>query len=257
MVCVDEAYIRKLACEATEMHSLGVKLPVSLVSTAPKKFQETAPNSKMSKNKKKKLKKKAKRQNELLKKQMEQIEEMEERDKLVDNSTTTTTTAKENGDSQMDETSSKDQESTVNADNIEDYDYYDDDEEESAEENEKDNSSRDNNKETTTTSSEEHQPPASGDLPMESTQSEVVDNLAGGEKMSEGSASPTSKNSENSNNISLNEIEKCCGEGALPSSTTDTEMSPVSPLSKDTSTDPLATNLKFRNEGTNHSINNN
>ncbi|XP_043795895.1 SRSF protein kinase 3 isoform X2 [Apis laboriosa] len=83
LVCVDEAYIRKLACEATELHSLGMKLPVSLISTAPKEFQEPTPNSKMSKNKKKKLKKKAKRQNELLKKQMEQIEELEEQDKLA------------------------------------------------------------------------------------------------------------------------------------------------------------------------------
>lgn len=83
LVCVDECYIRKLACEATELHSLGMKLPVSLISTAPKEFQEPVPNSKMSKNKKKKLKKKAKRQNELLKKQMEQIEELEEQDKLT------------------------------------------------------------------------------------------------------------------------------------------------------------------------------
>ncbi|XP_014225671.1 SRSF protein kinase 3 isoform X2 [Trichogramma pretiosum] len=87
LICVDESYIRKLACEATELHSLGLKLPASLVSTAPKKFQEPVPNAKMSKNKKKRLKKKAKRQNELIKKQMEQIEEMEEQ------------TPKENGES--------------------------------------------------------------------------------------------------------------------------------------------------------------
>lgn len=78
LVCVDENYIRKLASEATELHTMGIKLPVSLVSTAPKEFQEPNPNAKMSKSKKKKLKKKAKRQTELLKKQMEQIEEMEE-----------------------------------------------------------------------------------------------------------------------------------------------------------------------------------
>lgn len=88
---MDETYIRKLASEATELHSLGLKLPVSLISTAPKEFQEPTPHSKMSKNKKKKLKKKAKRQNELLKKQMEQIEEIEEQDK-------TTGDTKENGD---------------------------------------------------------------------------------------------------------------------------------------------------------------
>lgn len=75
LVCVDENYIRKLASEATELHTMGLKLPVSLVSTAPR--EEPDPNVKMSKNKKKKLKKKAKRQTELLKKQMEQIEETE------------------------------------------------------------------------------------------------------------------------------------------------------------------------------------
>ncbi|KAG7188113.1 hypothetical protein KM043_015960 [Ampulex compressa] len=108
LICVDETYIRKLACEATELHSLGVKLPVSLISTAPKEFQEPTPHSKMSRNKKKKLKKKAKRQNELLKKQMEQIEEIEEQNKLA-NST------KENGEL---ETNSPDQE--LNTESIED-----------------------------------------------------------------------------------------------------------------------------------------
>lgn len=78
LLCVSESYIRKLACEATELHSTGSKLPISLISTAPKEFQEVTPNSKMSKNKKKKLKRKAKRHNELLKKQMQQIEELEE-----------------------------------------------------------------------------------------------------------------------------------------------------------------------------------
>ncbi|CAG9767834.1 unnamed protein product [Ceutorhynchus assimilis] len=85
LVCVSEEYIRRLACEAAEMHQLGVKLPTSLISTAP---PQEAPPQKMSKNKKKKLKKKAKRQNELLKKQMEQIIEIEEKKKV----------SKENGD---------------------------------------------------------------------------------------------------------------------------------------------------------------
>ncbi|XP_015589171.1 SRSF protein kinase 3 isoform X2 [Cephus cinctus] len=108
LICVDETYIRKLASEATELHSLGLKLPVSLISTAPKEFQEPTANAKMSKNKKKKLKKKAKRQNELLKKQMEQIEEIEEQSKLANNS-------RENGEP---ETNSPDQE--VNTESIED-----------------------------------------------------------------------------------------------------------------------------------------
>ncbi|XP_033212194.1 SRSF protein kinase 1 [Belonocnema kinseyi] len=111
LICVDEIYIRKLASEATELHSLGLKLPVSLISTAPKEFQEPTPNSKMSKNKKKKLKKKAKRQNELLKKQMEQIEEIEEQDK-------TTGDTKENGDVGELETNSPDPD--ITAESIED-----------------------------------------------------------------------------------------------------------------------------------------
>lgn len=82
LLCVSETYIKKLACEATEMHSAGSKLPFSLISTAPKEFQEPTPNAKMSKNKKKKLKRKAKRHTELLKKQMEQLEELEEQKKV-------------------------------------------------------------------------------------------------------------------------------------------------------------------------------
>jgi serine/threonine-protein kinase SRPK1 len=78
LICVDEACVRRLASEATELHTMGLKLPVSLISTAPEEFQEPNLDAKMSKNKKKKLKKKAKRQTELLKKQMEQIEEIEE-----------------------------------------------------------------------------------------------------------------------------------------------------------------------------------
>jgi hypothetical protein len=88
---------------------MGAKLPVSLISTAPKEFQEPTPNSKMSKNKKKKLKKKAKRQNELLKKQMEQIEELEEQSKSLTNN------ARENGEV---ETNSLDQD--LNTESIED-----------------------------------------------------------------------------------------------------------------------------------------
>lgn len=79
LLCISEEAIRRLACEAAEMHQLGMKLPTSLISTAP--IIET----KMSKNKKKKLKKKAKRQNELLKKQMEQIIEIEEQKKSKEN----------------------------------------------------------------------------------------------------------------------------------------------------------------------------
>lgn len=83
LICVSEEYIRRLACEASEMHQSGLKLPTSLVSTAP--VQDSQVSTKMSKNKKKKLKKKAKRQNELLKKQMEQIIELEEQKKVKEN----------------------------------------------------------------------------------------------------------------------------------------------------------------------------
>ncbi|XP_023026672.1 SR splicing factor protein kinase [Leptinotarsa decemlineata] len=82
LICVTEEAIRRLACEAAEMHQLGLKLPTSLVSTAP---ITEAQQVKMSKNKKKKLKKKAKRQNELLKRQMEQIIELEEQKKVKEN----------------------------------------------------------------------------------------------------------------------------------------------------------------------------
>ncbi|KAG1670933.1 SRSF protein kinase 1 [Nymphon striatum] len=77
LVTVDEGHVRKLASEAAQWHKLGLKLPGSLVSTAPKEFRGPDPNSKMSKNKKKKLKRKAKRQAELLEKQMQQLEELE------------------------------------------------------------------------------------------------------------------------------------------------------------------------------------
>ncbi|KAK7592882.1 hypothetical protein V9T40_007634 [Parthenolecanium corni] len=77
LLCVSEKYIRKLASEATELHSSGLKLPVSLRSTAPKEFQTPALNANMSRNKKKKLKKRAKRHSELLKKQLQQLEEMD------------------------------------------------------------------------------------------------------------------------------------------------------------------------------------
>lgn len=97
LICVSEDNIRKLACEAAEMRQLGLKLPTSLISTAPP--QESQTNAKMSKNKKKKLKKKAKRQNELLKRQMEQINELEEQKKgnkdLINGENESTTTEAE------------------------------------------------------------------------------------------------------------------------------------------------------------------
>lgn len=78
LLCVDDSYIRKIAVEATELFANGLKLPHSLISTAPEEFQEPTASGKMSKTKKKKLKKKAKLQNELIRMQMEHIHQMKE-----------------------------------------------------------------------------------------------------------------------------------------------------------------------------------
>lgn len=78
LICVDEPYVRRLACEATELHAMGLRLPHSLISTAPIEFQEQPISGKMSKNKKKKLKRKAKRQSELIRKQLEHIQQLED-----------------------------------------------------------------------------------------------------------------------------------------------------------------------------------
>lgn len=75
LMCVDEAHIRKLAADAYEWQKMGIKLPGSAVSTAPK--ERPVESAKMSKNKKKKLKKKAKRQQQLMEIQMQQIQEVE------------------------------------------------------------------------------------------------------------------------------------------------------------------------------------
>ncbi|XP_046358189.1 SRSF protein kinase 3-like isoform X1 [Haliotis rufescens] len=75
LMCVDETHIRKLAADAFEWQKLGLKLPGSAVSTAPK--EKPMDPSKMSKNKKKKLKKKMKKQQQLLEMQMQQIQELE------------------------------------------------------------------------------------------------------------------------------------------------------------------------------------
>lgn len=75
LICVDDVYVKKLACEATQLHALGFKLPYSFISTAPAEFQEQPMTGKLSKSQKKKLKKKAKRQHELIKQRMEQLGE--------------------------------------------------------------------------------------------------------------------------------------------------------------------------------------
>ncbi|BFZ08201.1 hypothetical protein BsWGS_11240 [Bradybaena similaris] len=75
LMCVDEAHIRKLAADAIEFQRLGLKLPGSAVSTAPKEKPQDL--SKMSKNKKKKIKKKQKKQEQLLQIQLQQLEELD------------------------------------------------------------------------------------------------------------------------------------------------------------------------------------
>jgi len=66
LVCVDEVHIRKLAAEATNSQKLGIKLPGSAMSTAPKELRKIDLNAKMSKSKKKKLKKREKRNQQLM-----------------------------------------------------------------------------------------------------------------------------------------------------------------------------------------------
>ncbi|XP_056391981.1 SRSF protein kinase 1-like [Hyla sarda] len=74
LLCVDEPYIRRLACDATQWLRSGAPPPSgSVVSTAPPPKSST----KLTKNKKKKLKKKQKRQAEMLDKRVQEIVGME------------------------------------------------------------------------------------------------------------------------------------------------------------------------------------
>ena len=42
LICVDESHIRKIAADATYFHKMGMKLPGSAVSTAPKELREVS-----------------------------------------------------------------------------------------------------------------------------------------------------------------------------------------------------------------------
>uniref|UniRef100_A0A8C5R4I9 non-specific serine/threonine protein kinase n=1 Tax=Leptobrachium leishanense TaxID=445787 RepID=A0A8C5R4I9_9ANUR len=78
LMCVDDAYVRRMAAEATEWQKAGAPPPSgSAVSTAPQQKPVSILAGKISKNKKKKLKKKQKRQAELLEKRLQEIEELE------------------------------------------------------------------------------------------------------------------------------------------------------------------------------------
>ncbi|XP_053320222.1 SRSF protein kinase 2 isoform X3 [Spea bombifrons] len=89
LLSVDEAYVRRMAAEATEWQKAGAPPPSgSAVSTAPQQKPVSILVGKISKNKKKKLKKKQKRQAELLEKRLQEIEELEreaERKKTEEN----------------------------------------------------------------------------------------------------------------------------------------------------------------------------
>lgn len=78
LLCVDESHIRKIAADATYFHKMGLKLPGSAVSTAPKELRGVDLTAKMSKSKKKKLKKRAKRNQQLMDETMQHIVEKEE-----------------------------------------------------------------------------------------------------------------------------------------------------------------------------------
>jgi len=83
LVCVDESHIRRIAAEATQHQKLGLKLPGSAMSTAPKELRKVDLSAKMSKSKKKKLKKREKRNQALMEEAMQHV--METENKLVEN----------------------------------------------------------------------------------------------------------------------------------------------------------------------------
>merc|ERR1719193_407952 len=77
LVCVDESHIKRIAAEATQHQKLGIKLPGSAMSTAPKELRKVDLSAKMSKSKKKKLKKREKRNQALMEEAMQHVMETE------------------------------------------------------------------------------------------------------------------------------------------------------------------------------------
>lgn len=98
LICVDEGHIRKIAADATYFHKMGMKLPGSAVSTAPKELREVDLTAKMSKSKKKKLKKRAKRNQALMEETMQHIEEVEREEQMQENDTKTNGNNQPKGD---------------------------------------------------------------------------------------------------------------------------------------------------------------
>jgi len=84
LVCVDESHIKRIAAEATQHQKLGLKLPGSAMSTAPKELRKVDLSAKMSKSKKKKLKKREKRNQALMEEAMQHVMETENK-VLVEN----------------------------------------------------------------------------------------------------------------------------------------------------------------------------
>ncbi|XP_009196772.2 SRSF protein kinase 3 isoform X5 [Papio anubis] len=75
LLCVGDAYIRRLAAEATEWQQAGAPPPSrSIVSTAP---QEVLQTGKLSKNKRKKMRRKRKQQKRLLEERLRDLQRLE------------------------------------------------------------------------------------------------------------------------------------------------------------------------------------
>ena len=85
LICVDESHIKKIAQEATQSHKLGLKLPGSAMSTAPKELRKVDLSAKMSKSKKKKLKKREKRNLALMEEAMQHANAKEEEAAVKEN----------------------------------------------------------------------------------------------------------------------------------------------------------------------------
>lgn len=83
LLTVDESYVRQLAYEANQWQKMGIKLPPSLVCTAPKELTTFAAGLPMSKNKKKRLKKKAKKAQAILDRQLQELEELDQSARLL------------------------------------------------------------------------------------------------------------------------------------------------------------------------------
>jgi len=89
LVCVDDTHIKRIAAEATASQKLGLKLPGSAMSTAPKELRKVDLSAKMSKSKKKKLKKREKRNQALMEEAMQHVMEADNTVKKEENGTET------------------------------------------------------------------------------------------------------------------------------------------------------------------------